>query len=105
MTPTHEQVALHMARFLDMLDAAFRRYGVPERFRNAVEATPRHMFVHRFRLSGGPLRDRIDEGALRDNDADPIGELADIYSDATMIHVYATGERLPSTNSQPSYAL
>jgi hypothetical protein len=50
MTPTPEQVAVHMARFLDMLDAAFRRYGVPdglpERFRNAVAATPRHMFVH-----------------------------------------------------------
>ena len=98
-----------MARFLDMLDAAFRQYGMPdglpERFRNAVEATPRHMFVHRFRLSGGPLRDLIDEGALRDNDADPTGELADIYSDAIMIHVDAAGEWLPSTNSQPSYAL
>ena len=109
MAPTPEQVAVHMARFLDMLDAAFRRYGgpdgLPERFRNAVEATPRHMFVHRFHLSGGPLRDRIDEGASRDNDADPIRELADIYSDAVMIHVDAAGERLPSTNSQPSYVL
>ena len=51
MTPTAEEVALHMARFLDILDAAFRSYGVPvglpERFRNAVVATPRHMFVHR----------------------------------------------------------
>jgi hypothetical protein len=77
MTPTPEEVALHMARFLDMLDAAFRGYGVPdglpERFRNAVAAAPRHKFVHRFRLSGGPLRDRIDESSLRDNDADPIG--------------------------------
>jgi hypothetical protein len=75
MTPTPEQVAPHMVRFLDMLDAAFRRYrvpkGLPERFRDAVAVTPRHMFVHRFRLSGGPPRDRIDEGALRDNDADP----------------------------------
>ena len=109
MTPTAEQVAPHIARFLDMLDAAFRRYGVPgglpERFRDAVAATPRHMFVHRFRVSGGPLRDRIDEGSLRDNDADPVGELADIYSDAVMTHVDASGERLPSTNSQPSYVL
>jgi len=107
MTSTREQIAPHMARFLVMLDAAFRRYGVsdglPERFRNAVTATPRHMFVHRFRMSGGPLRDRIDEGAVRDNDADPVRELADIYSDAVMIHVDASGERLPSTNSQPSY--
>jgi len=105
MTPTPEQVARHMARFLDMLDAAFRGYGVPdglpERFRDAVAATPRHMFVHRFRLGG----DRLDEGALRDNDADPMGELAHIYSDAIMTHVDAAGERLPSTNSQPSYAL
>ena len=109
MTPTSEQVAPHLARFLDMLDSAFRRYGVPdglpERFRDAVAATPRHMFVHRFRLGGGPTRDRIDEGALRDNDADPVGQLADIYSDAVMIHVDAAGGRLPSTNSQPSYAL
>ena len=60
MTPTPEQIAPHMARFLDMLDAAFRRYGVPdglpERFRNAVAATPRHMFVHRFRLGWRPHR-------------------------------------------------
>ena len=109
MTPTPEQVAPHLARFLDMLDSAFRRYGVPdglpERFRDAVAATPRHMFVHRFRLSGGPTRDRIDEGALRDNDADPVGQLADIYSDAVMIHVDAAGVQLPSTNSQPSYVL
>ena len=50
MTPTPEQVALHMSRFLDMLDAAFRGYGMPgglpEQFRNAVAATPRRMFVH-----------------------------------------------------------
>jgi protein-L-isoaspartate O-methyltransferase len=111
MTPTLEQVALHMARFLDMLDAAFRRNGepggLPERIRDAVATTPRHMFVHRFRLGGGgwPLRDRIDEDSLRDNDADPVGELADIYSDAVMIHVDAVGKRLPSTNSQPSYVL
>ncbi len=133
MTPTPEQIAPHMARFLDMLDAAFRRYGVPdglpERFRNAVAATPRHMFVHRFRLGGdridsfrlrdgplcdridtfhlrdGPLCDRIHKGSLRDNDANPVGELTDIYSDAIMIHVDAAGERLPSTNSQPSYVL
>ena len=75
MTPTPEEVALHMAQFLDMLDVAFRGYGVPdglpERFRNAVAAVPRHMFVHRFRLSGGPLRDSSDESSLRDNDADP----------------------------------
>jgi protein-L-isoaspartate(D-aspartate) O-methyltransferase len=42
---------------------------------------------------------------LRDNDADPFGELADIYSDAVMTHVDAAGEPLPSTNSQPSFVL
>jgi protein-L-isoaspartate(D-aspartate) O-methyltransferase len=109
MTPTPEEIAPHTARFLAILDAAFRRWGVldglPERFRDAVAATPRHRFVHRFRLRGGPPRDRIDEGPLRDKDADPIAELADIYSDAIMIHVDAAGERLPSTNSQPSYVL
>jgi protein-L-isoaspartate O-methyltransferase len=109
MTPTSEQVAPHMARFHDMLDVAFRRYGVPgglpERFRDAVAAMPRHMFVHRFRLGREPLRGRIDKDALRDNDANPLGELAHIYSDAIMNHVDAAGERLPSTNSQPSYVL
>jgi len=51
MTPSPEQVAPHMTRFLDILDAAFRDYGVadglPPRLRGAVLATPRHHFVHR----------------------------------------------------------
>ena len=38
--PTAEQIAPHMAQFLDMLDSAFRSYGaldgLPERFRYAV---------------------------------------------------------------------
>ena len=108
MTATPEQVAPHMARFLAMLDSAFRQFGVleglPARFRNAVEATPRHRFVHRFRLRGGPEA-RPEDNVLRDNDADPTAALADIYSDAVMAHVDAAGERLPSTNSQPSYVL
>jgi protein-L-isoaspartate(D-aspartate) O-methyltransferase len=107
--PTAEQIAPHMARFLDMLDSAFRRYGapdgLPERFRHAVATTPRHLFVHRFRLKGRPLENRTDEGSLRDSDADPMAALADIYSDAVMTHVDVAGERLPSTNSQPSYVL
>jgi protein-L-isoaspartate(D-aspartate) O-methyltransferase len=109
MTPSPEQVAQHIARFLDTLDAAFRRYGVPdgmpERFRRAVAACPRHMFVHRFRLGGVPWHNRINEDHLRDADADPLGELTCIYSDAVMNHVDTSGERLPSTNSQPSYVL
>src|SRR5438132_12278806 len=74
MTPTSQEVAPHMAPLLDMLDAAFRRYGVPERSRNSVAATPRHMFVHRFRLGGGTRRHRIDDGSSRDNDPNPVGE-------------------------------
>ena len=109
MTLTPEQVAPHLDRFLAMLDTAFRCYGspdgLPDRFREAVRATPRHLFVHRFRIGGGPLRARADEGALRDNDADPAAELADIYSDAVMTHVDEAGDKLPSTNSQPSYVL
>ncbi len=107
MTPTAEQVASYMARFLDLLDEAFRRNGLPsglpERFRHAVATTQRHLFVHRFRIRSGPLRTRDDEGSLRDADAET--DLADIYSDAVMTHVDAAGERLPSTNSQPSYVL
>ena len=92
-----EQVAPHAARFLAMLDAAFRGYGVPdglpERLRDVVAVTPRHRFVHRF---------RIGDGALRDNDADPAQHLTDIYSDAVMRHVDGAGEPLPSSSSQPS---
>ena len=100
MTLSPEQVAPHMARFLDTLDAAFRGYGVldglPPRFRDAVTATPRHRFVHRFRIGDGPLQD---------NDAAPARHLPDIYSDAVMRHVDAVGDLLPSSNSQPSYVL
>jgi SAM-dependent methyltransferase len=35
----------------------------------------------------------------------PQARAARIYSDAVMIHVDASGERLPSTNSRPSYVL
>jgi protein-L-isoaspartate(D-aspartate) O-methyltransferase len=109
MTPTPDQVALHMGQFLDMLDAAFRCYGVPDglpdRFRKVVMATPRHNFVHRFRLRTGPLSERDDERSLRNFDADPLPELAHIYSDAVLTHVDAAGQPLPSTNSQPSYVL
>ncbi len=105
---THEQVAPHMARFLHMLDGMFRRYGasdgLPNRLRDAVAATPRHLFVHRFRI-GGALRAGGEAAPLRDRDVDPEGTLADIYSDAVMQHVDAAGETLPSTNSQPSYVL
>ncbi len=100
MTPSPDQIAPHMARFLDTLDAAFRGYGVPDglppQFRDAVTATPRHRFVHRFRIGDGPLRD---------NDADPAQNLPDIYSDGAMCHVDAVGDLLPSSNSQPSYVL
>ena len=100
MTSSTEQIAPHIERFLNTLDAAFRGYGVldgmPSRFRDAVAATPRHCFVHRF---------RIGDGKLRDNDADPAQHLPDIYSDAVMRHVDLAGELLPSSNSQPSYVL
>jgi protein-L-isoaspartate(D-aspartate) O-methyltransferase len=100
MTPSDKQAKPHMDRFLDMLDVAFRRQGVPEglppRFREAVAATPRHRFVHRFRIDGGPLRD---------SGADPAQDLPAIYSDAVMRHVDAAGGLLPSSNSQPSYMM
>ncbi len=100
MTPSPDPIALHMARFLDTLDAAFRGYGVPHGlpplYRDAVIATPRHRFVHRFRIGDGPLRDI---------DVDPAQNLPDIYSDAVMQHVDAKGDLLPSSNSQPSYVL
>ncbi len=95
-----EQVAPHATRFLTMLDAAFNGYGVPDglpaRLRAAVTATPRHRFVHRFRIGDGPLRD---------NDEDPAQNLSDVYSDAVMRHVDGMGEPLPSSNSQPSYVM
>lgn len=89
-----------MAQFETMLDDAFRHYqitdGLPLSIRQAVRATPRHRFMHRFRL---------DEGPLQDADANPAPLLASIYSDAVMVHVDAVGQSLPSTNSQPSYVL
>jgi protein-L-isoaspartate(D-aspartate) O-methyltransferase len=93
-------VASHMATFLGMLDSAFRRYGVtgglPPVLRDAVQAVPRHCFVHRYRVADGPLQVFED---------DPATHLAMIYSDQVMRHVDAAGALLPSSNSQPSYVL
>jgi protein-L-isoaspartate(D-aspartate) O-methyltransferase len=99
-TPSEDDVQTHIARFVAMLGDEFRRYGVPEglppRLRDAVAATPRHGFVHRFRIGDGPLQDL---------DAAPDQLLPVIYSDQLMRHVDAAGELLPSSNSQPSYVL
>jgi protein-L-isoaspartate(D-aspartate) O-methyltransferase len=98
--PSENDVATHTARFIAMLDDAFRGYGAPEglpsRLRDAVAATPRHRFVHRF---------RIGDGLLQDLDAEPEQALPAVYSDQVMRHVDAAGELLPSSNSQPSYVL
>ena len=97
--PSRDRFAPHLTRFADMVDDAFRRHGadgLPPRFRNAVAATPRHRFMHRFRIADGPLRDF---------DADPDHNLPAVYSDEVMRHVDAKGELLPSSNSQPSYVL
>lgn len=99
-TPSDEDIATHTAGFIAMLDDAFQRYGAPEglppRLRDAVAATPRHRFVHRFRLGDGPLQDL---------DAEPDQALPAVYSDQVMRHVDEAGELLPSSNSQPSYVL
>ena len=94
------EVATFIDRFITMLDDAFRHFGEPEglppRLREAVLATPRHRFVHRFRIGDGPLQDF---------DADPDETLPVVYSDQVMRHVDEAGELLPSSNSQPSYVL
>jgi len=99
-TLSDDDIAAHAARFIAMLDDAFRGYGAPEglppRLRDAVAATPRHRFVHRFRLGDGPLQDL---------DAQPDVALPAVYSDQVMRHVDEAGELLPSSNSQPSYVL
>jgi protein-L-isoaspartate(D-aspartate) O-methyltransferase len=64
--------------------------------RAAVAATPRHRFVHRYRLG---------DGKLQDFDTAPDTHLATVYSDQVMRHVDADGAPLPSSNSQPSYVL
>jgi protein-L-isoaspartate(D-aspartate) O-methyltransferase len=93
-------LAAHTARFIAMLDDAFRRFGekagLPPRLRDAVLATPRHGFVHRFRIGDGPLQDL---------DADPGQLISVVYSDQVMRHVDEAGHVLPSSNSQPSYVL
>lgn len=99
-TSFENDISSHTARFIAMLDEVFRRYGVseglPPRLREVVAATPRHAFVHRFRIGDGPLQDL---------DAAPDQILAAVYSDQVMRHVDAAGELLPSSNSQPSYVL
>lgn len=99
-TLSDKDIVTHTAGFIAMLDDAFRRYGAPEglppRLRDAVAATPRHRFVHRFRLGDGPLQDL---------DAEPNQIPPVVYSDEVMRHVDEAGELLPSSNSQPSYVL
>jgi protein-L-isoaspartate(D-aspartate) O-methyltransferase len=98
--PFENDIATYTTRFIAMLDDAFRRHGavegLPLRLRDAVAATPRHRFVHRFRLGDGPVRDL---------DAEPDLTLPAVYSDQVMRHIDAAGELLPSSNSQPSYVL
>ncbi len=100
MPPKQPDIAQHISRFLTMLETAFARYGVqdglPASIRDAVQATPRHRFVHRFRLGDGPLQDLA---------ANLTQQLPTIYSDAVMRHVDTDGAPLPSSNSQPSYIL
>lgn len=82
-----------------MLEAAFQAQGgagLPARLAAAVQAVPRHGFVHRFRAG---------DGRVRDFDAKPEGCLDLIYSDRVLAHVDASGASLPSTNSQPSFVL
>jgi protein-L-isoaspartate(D-aspartate) O-methyltransferase len=91
--------APHLERFAAMLDAAFRAHGaawLPARFLAAVQAVPRHSFVHRFRTGNGRLRDFESESEEN---------LKLIYSDRVLAHVGAGGETLLSTNSQPSFVL
>ncbi|WP_428491953.1 protein-L-isoaspartate O-methyltransferase family protein [Rhodopila sp.] len=96
----NNDIAAHSGGFIAMLDDAFRRYGAPDglpaRLRDAVAATPRHRFVHRF---------RVGDGALQDLDATPEQTLSAVYSDQVIRHVDADGELLLSSNSQPSYVL
>ncbi len=108
--PPAPDLAAHHGRFEAMLDAAFRRYGepggLPDALRAAARATPRHRFVHRFRLGDppGPGPSGAAPGAALDLDADP-ALLGTVYSDQVMRHVDAAGVALPSSNSQPSYVL
>jgi len=99
-TLSENDITTHIARFIAMLDDAFRGYGEPEglppRLRDAVAASPRHRFVHRFRLGDGPVQDL---------DAEPDQALPAVYSDQVMRHVDEAGDLLPSSNSQPSYVL
>ncbi len=99
MKPRPETIAPHLERFIVMLDAAFRAHGaacLPARFTAAVQAVPRHGFVHRFRAGNS---------RVRDFDAAPEEGLKLIYSDLVLAHIAADGAGLPSTNSQPSFVL
>jgi hypothetical protein len=74
MTPTAEQTAPHITRFLDMLDVAFN--GVlPELFHDAQDRHARHLFVHHFRLRGRAAARRHRQRFVADNDANPVAAL------------------------------
>jgi hypothetical protein len=96
-TPSENDIATYTTQFVAMLDDAFRRYGaaegLPPRLREAVKTTPRHRFVHRFRLGDGPVQDL---------DAEQDQTLPVVYSDQVMCHIDAAGELLASSNSQPA---
>jgi len=71
--------------------------GLAPALRRAFLACPRHLFVHRFRLTAGePARNASDEAGL-------MAHVGAIYLDEILIHVDAKGRNLPSTNSQPSF--
>lgn len=94
-----ERTAPYLEQFVAMLDTAFRCHGaagLPARLSEAVQAVPRHRFVHRFRAG---------DGRVRDFDSEPEDSLKLIYSDRVLAHVGAGGDDLPSTNSQPSFVL
>lgn len=98
---TETEIESAAGRFRTMIDRSFRSYGVkgglPDDLKAALRATPRHRFIHRFRLK--------DDSALHDFDAEPETHLPVVYSDTVMRHVDRDGAVLPSSNSQPSYIL
>jgi protein-L-isoaspartate(D-aspartate) O-methyltransferase len=92
-----------IAHLIDIVDKQFKLDSqgcdLPPAIKDAISSTPRHKFVHRFRL---PMD---DSNTLYDFDSEPLRCLPLVYSDQAMVHVDANGASLPSTNSQPTYVL
>ncbi len=99
--PRARDLQLHQTRFFKGVDRYLQSFGsqrgLTPRLRKAILASPRHLFVGRFRvLEGEPVRNARGKGLK--------AQLGLIYSPTiTLGYVDAKGDRLPATASEPQF--